>query len=117
MVMLKGSDRGTFHGTNLVSIIKAITESHAAHHIAGLGVDLGDVLSSMPGPMPIKLPTVAFTTTRRSTSRALERFSAVSIAVSQPFLSRSWDENGGKLCFLGCNEAIFAAPRLKTSPS
>ena len=41
----------------------------------------------------------SFITTRRSTSRALERFSAVSIAVSQPFLSRSWAENRGKSGF------------------
>jgi hypothetical protein len=41
----------------------------------------------------MKLPTV-FITTRRSAGRALERFSAVSIAVSiavsQPFLLRKW---------------------------
>jgi hypothetical protein len=35
----------------------------------------------------------------RSASRALKRFSVVPIAVSQPFLSHSWAENGGKLGF------------------
>ena len=41
----------------------------------------------------------SFITTRWSASRALERFSAVTIAVSQPFLSRKWAKNGGKLGF------------------
>ena len=59
----------------------------------------------------------SFITSRRSASRALKRFSAVSLAVSlavsQPFLGRKW----WKIGFLGCSKAIFGASRLKASPS
>ena len=39
------------------------------------------------------------------------------IAVSQPFLSRSWAENGGKLGLWAAVRPFFGAPRLKISPS
>jgi hypothetical protein len=38
---------------------------------------------------------------------------AVSLAVSQPFLSRSWAENGGKLGFWVANRPFFALHDLK----
>ena len=43
----------------------------------------------------------------------LERFSAVHIAVSQPFLSRSWAENGGKLGFWAVVRPFLALHDLK----
>jgi hypothetical protein len=68
--------------------------------------------SSMPGLMR-KLPTVVHYHSRRSASRALERFSAVAIAVSQPFLSRSWAEYGGKLIFWSADGPVLALHDLK----
>jgi hypothetical protein len=43
----------------------------------------------------------------------LSRFSSHFSAVSEPFVGQKW----WKIGFLGCSKAIFAAPRVKTSPS
>ena len=55
----------------------------------------------------------SFITSTRSASRALKRFSAVPLAVSQPFLSRSWAENGGKLGFWAAVRPFLALHNLK----
>jgi hypothetical protein len=52
-------------------------------------------------------------TTRRSANRTLKRSSAVTIAVSQPFLSRSWSENSGKLGFWAAVRSFLALHNLK----
>ena len=55
----------------------------------------------------------SFITSRRSASRKLKRFSAVPLAVSQPFLSRFWAENGGKLGFWAAVRPFLALYDLK----
>jgi hypothetical protein len=55
-----------------------------------------------------------FITSRTSASRALERSSVVSIAISEPFLSRSWDENSGKLGFWAAVRSFLAPHDLKS---
>jgi hypothetical protein len=59
----------------------------------------------------------SFITTRRSASHALERFWAVHIAVSEPFLSRSWAENGGKLGFWAAIRPFLPLHDLKPVPA
>jgi hypothetical protein len=55
----------------------------------------------------------SFITSRRSASRALKRFSSRSLAVFQPFLSRSWAENGGKFGFWAAVRPFLALHDLK----
>ena len=52
-------------------------------------------------------------TCRRSLSRALEHFSAVPVVVTEPFLSHSRAENGGKSGFWAASRPFFCASRLK----
>jgi hypothetical protein len=59
----------------------------------------------------------SFITSRRSASRALERFSAVPLAVSQQFLNRSWAENGGQLGFWVAVRPFLALHDLKPVPA
>ena len=73
-MLFKGSDRETFHGTNPVLINKAITESNAVHHVAGLGVDLGDVLwKASPQPQLWRQRVVRLVRARHETEPAVPR--------------------------------------------